>query len=135
VKVKGPVLAKNASEAPQTIIRASLIERRTTDYGVTYERPARCVGPDGLLGEPIEQVSYGNAQSDDLIWEGNFRLPAKDESVDDTVQYAIFIEECYRMRRATFDEEPVTEEPDATQRDDPAYWCDSGPRFAVRIDL
>jgi hypothetical protein len=49
--------------------------------------------------------------------------------------HAIFIEECYRMRRATFDQEPVKEEPLSTDRDDPAYWRDSGPRFAVRIDL
>ena len=79
-------------------------------------------------------MSYANAQSDDLIWEGTFELPTKDDS-DDTVSYAIFIEECYRMRRATFDQEPVKEEPPPTERDDPAYWRDSGPRFAVRIDL
>jgi hypothetical protein len=133
VKVKGPVLAKNTSEAPLTIIRASLIERRTGEYGFTYERPARAV-TNGKLGEPIEQVSYANAQSDDLIWQGTFELPAKDDS-DDRVSYAIFLEECYRMRRATFDEEPVREEPLPTERDDPAYWRDSGPRFAVRIDL
>jgi hypothetical protein len=133
VKVKGPVLAKNTSEAPLTIIRGSLIERRTTEYGVTYERPAREV-TNGKLGEPIEQVSYANAQSDDLICGMTFQLPANDPS-DDAVEYAIFIEEYYRMRRATFDEEPVTEEPPATERDDPAYWRNSGPRFAVRLDL
>jgi hypothetical protein len=133
VTVKGPVLAKTTSEAPLTIIRASLIERRVSEYGVAYERPARNV-VDGKLGEPIEQVSYANAQSDELIWQGAFDLPAKDDS-DDTVSYAIFIEECYRMRRATFDQEPVKEEPPFTERDDPAYWRDSGPRFAVRIDL
>ncbi|WP_076860161.1 hypothetical protein [Bradyrhizobium mercantei] len=134
VRVEGPVIGKMTSEAPLTIIRASLIERRTTEYGLTYEWPARAVGPDGSLGEPIEQVSYANSQSDDLIWEGTFHLPTKDSS-DDLVQYAVFIEECYRMRRATFDEEPVKDEPDPTQRNDPTYWRDSGPRFAVRIDL
>jgi hypothetical protein len=133
VNVKGPVLADNTSEAPLAIIRASLIERRISEYGVAYERPARPV-TDGKLGDPIEQVSYANAQSDDLIWQGIFSLPAKDDS-DDKVTYAIYIEECYRMRRATFDQEPVRDEPPATERDDPAYWRDSGPRFAVRIDL
>ena len=108
-------------------------KRRVSEYGVAYERPARKV-IDGRLGEPIEQVSYANAQSDELIWQGAFDLPEKDDS-DDTVSYAIFIEECYRMRRATFDEEPIKEEPPFTERDDPAYWRDSGPRFAVRIDL
>jgi len=133
VAVKGPVLAKNISEAPLTTIRASLIERRVSEYGIAYERPARTL-IDGKLGEPIEQVSYANAPSDELIWTGAFDLPNKDDS-DDTVSYAIFIEECYRMRRATFDQEPVMEEPPPTERDDPAYWRDSGPRFAVRIDL
>jgi hypothetical protein len=49
------------------------------------------------------------------------------------VSYAIFIEKCYRMRRATFDQEPVKQEPPHT--DDLTYWRDSGPRFAVRIDF
>jgi hypothetical protein len=68
VAVKGPVLAKNTSEAPLTIIRASLIERRVNEYGVAYERPARTL-IDGNLGEPTEQVSYANAPSDELIWQ------------------------------------------------------------------
>jgi len=65
------------------------------------------------------------------------RLQSQQRSIANSnfVSYAIFVEECYRMRRATFDQEPVREEPFFTERDDPAYWRDSGPRFAVRIDL
>jgi hypothetical protein len=134
VTVNGPVIAEMTSDAPLTVIRATLIERRMTEYGIAYERPAHARTANGALGETIEQVSYANSQSNDLIWQATVQLPAKDDG-DDTVQYAIFIEECYRMRRATFDMEPIVQEPESTQRDDPAYWRDSGPRFAVRIDL
>jgi len=65
VNVDVPRLASYEKEAPRTVLRASLIERRKTDSGTVVERVVRKPTPGGETYEPYEFVLYAEPVASD----------------------------------------------------------------------
>jgi hypothetical protein len=133
VNVDVPRLASYEKEAPRTVLRASLIERRKTDSGTVVERVVRKPAPEGPMYEPYEFVSDAEPVATDT-WIARFTLPPSLEGEE--VYYAVLVEETYVMPRASFEDEPRPEVPDPDHGTrDPNLWQESGTRFAVRLEV
>ncbi len=114
-----------------SINRRTIIEREETDTRMIVERVAPRPGGNGA--EPyLITVSVEPVASDSFVT--TFSLPP--ESPDRNVSYAVLLEEAYVMPRSTFDKEPMADVPDADKgMTDPSLWQESGPRFAVRLEI
>ncbi|MVA27268.1 hypothetical protein [Agrobacterium vitis] len=131
LRAEVPRLPTFEKEAPRTILRATLIERTKTESGVVAERVAREPRPGDQLGPPYVHT-VGAEPLASGSWIAKFNLPPPKEGVS----FAVLLEEVYVLPRATFDGEAKLETPDGDKGiTDPALWQESGPRFAVRLEI
>ncbi|WP_017965252.1 hypothetical protein [Rhizobium leguminosarum] len=128
-----PQLARTRKDTPRTILRASLIERHETESGLIAERITRRSDPDGGGAVPYVIVVPADPVASDSVL-ATFKLP--DVPPERKVSFAVLLEEAYVMPKASFEDEPRVDVPDADLgTGDPSSWQESGPRFAVRLEV
>ncbi len=128
-------LASDAESLP-SYFRATLIECRRLALGQVSERVA-------YIDLPVEEAKALGIWSGEVKAEGealtsasemwSVPLPIPTGDADSTdVSYSVLVEEYLRAQRATYSNEPVTS-PDQIKPLE--RWTESGPRFAVRVDV
>jgi hypothetical protein len=124
VEIDYPVLADDTGLSPQRVFTATLVERFRLETGLVVERD----GPSRSSDDSTVMVSSRAPfeSSDKIAWGVEFHLSRPAEPT--FAGYAIYVEERLRMRRASADAEPV-------QAENELPWQDSGPRFAVKLEV
>ncbi|WP_182178500.1 hypothetical protein [Methylobacterium radiotolerans] len=114
----------------ETHIRATLIERRVTEVGLVVERAVRDDNQAIVCKE--KPVSFGPS----LLFEESLPLPTQQNrdqlGGQDEVTYAVAVEEFWVGKPSGYSNEPVMRDEDVLPSE---RIRESGPRFAVRLDL